>query len=786
MNHASRFLLTALLFLPLFLNAQPLNPSVSAPKYPLETPFGILVTDENNGSLMLIREDGSRVLTETPGSGYQISLSRDRMWAGFKSINASGLQAPALLNLSTGDVFLLTQHQRQTGQPDVISQYEYAFTTETILTVRTPLQERMYELGEHINLVALRPGNDAVAFAKADGSVHILWLANGSTEQISSREGAYFRPRWNQNGSVLLYSGINGTAYMYDLASRTTVFAGELTEPVWSPDGQLVAGYTRTFDGETVTGTSIRIVSLSGKDIAVLQEDRTSEPVDPSFSADGSLIYSRLRDGHLLRWNTSSNSSAKEIFSQAVTVPIQYNDLQSTLPVETALEVPYVHQVYDTPDWFNGHSSCGATTAIMAIAYYKILPPWETVCATPYPHTNSWGMYVSEKYNFNGVSYTQSANDPNGRAAQGGFGFMWTGGYSPYSRMRTYYGNHKFTATQSDNPAYMDAVTEAQAGAPYSLCVALTTSGHIVLSHGLGANTGVLVTNDPYGNKNNPGYPNPSGKNAQYDWPGYNNGYKNLTTVYWAIKKRYTEPVYADTLVEEFHFAKGFYMHAKKPANMYLYREREVGHNGHQWWVSTTSSTNSDTCYVIWTPTIPQNGTYKVEAYIHNMNAQQARYKVNHRLGTSVVPLDQSGMQNTWLEIGNFEFNAGTSGSVRLGDGTGIRGQQMCFDAMRFTYMGPFTGVEESLNPSGFMLQQNYPNPFNPSTTINFTLAKQSLVKVSVYNQLGQCVAVLANEIFSAGTSSLRFDATGMPSGVYFLTAESAGNREVVKMNLLK
>ena len=70
--------------------------------------------------------------------------------------------------------------------------------------------------------------------------------------------------------------------------------------------------------------------------------------------------------------------------------------------------------------------------------------------------------------------------------------------------------------------------------------------------------------------------------------------------------------------------------------------------------------------------------------------------------------------------------------------------------------------------PKQFDLHQNYPNPFNPSTTIQYTLPHHSHVILTVFNTLGQQVATLVNADIDAGYHEVRFDASGLASGVYF------------------
>lgn len=85
-----------------------------------------------------------------------------------------------------------------------------------------------------------------------------------------------------------------------------------------------------------------------------------------------------------------------------------------------------------------------------------------------------------------------------------------------------------------------------------------------------------------------------------------------------------------------------------------------------------------------------------------------------------------------------------------------------------------------------FILRQNYPNPFNPTTTINYSLAKDGEVKLSVYDVLGSKVEEIVNEYKHAGNYSVRFNGSKLASGVYLYRLESGNYSAVKKMLIMK
>jgi len=85
-----------------------------------------------------------------------------------------------------------------------------------------------------------------------------------------------------------------------------------------------------------------------------------------------------------------------------------------------------------------------------------------------------------------------------------------------------------------------------------------------------------------------------------------------------------------------------------------------------------------------------------------------------------------------------------------------------------------------------FELGQNYPNPFNPSTVIRYALPLRTRTNVTVFNALGQVVKELVNEDEDAGYHEVRFDGTGLASGVYFYRLQAGSFVETKKLTLLK
>ncbi|HEU4365733.1 MAG TPA: S8 family serine peptidase [Candidatus Krumholzibacteria bacterium] len=112
-------------------------------------------------------------------------------------------------------------------------------------------------------------------------------------------------------------------------------------------------------------------------------------------------------------------------------------------------------------------------------------------------------------------------------------------------------------------------------------------------------------------------------------------------------------------------------------------------------------------------------------------------------------------------------------------------------EGMTITALARGDGVEPALAPEAPVsfettLEQNYPNPFNPRTTISFTLAAESLVRLDVFDVTGRRVAALMDGVKGAGRHAVDFEASSLASGVYFYRLNAGGVVAQRKMVLLK
>ena len=754
---------------------------------------GIVFTDAKYSALYVEQNGEDILLTSSPGCGLYYSLSTDKQIIGYKKIDLNGNQIPSLIDISTKAVTHLSNPVELAGQVSFAENGDVAFTVGKELIVRKVEGEKKYDLGTYSNISPISPDAKFVAFNDNYDQLFLLDLSNGEKHKITNGSGGYFNPIWSPDGKKLLYSSLGATVKVYDLENDSTYNIAEVAySPAWSNDSRLIIFYKKEVENLELRNSDIYLSSYDGTKQTQLTFTKDQFECDPSFGLkDDEIIYSRSETGSIVKANLSlENSSVKnqkeiEINLQPVETPA-FKLNKKVLDVDT-LDIPYINQVYDTPDYYNGSAACGPTSAMMILAFYKILPVWNITCSWPSSHNSPYGKYICEPYRFRQTNYVLTANDPNDRPSQGAYGYMWSG-TSPYSSMVSFYIKHGISAARTDTPSYQTALDEVNAGRPYTICNELTAAGHIIVAHGTATQSHTLIFNDPYGDKNIPGYPNYFGKNAKYDWPGYNNGYKNLNFVFWSVSTNYTKPETSDTLIDDLDFATGFYMNNKAPVTMNSWKDMNQGYREH-FWYSLTTLKSKDSCYAIWTPNIPQTGYYEVSAYIPFSQAEAAKYKINSLGGSDSGIVNQMEYKDVWVSLGKYQFEKGKSGYVRLGDASTVAGEAIVFDAMKWRYIDSTeTAIDEQnvSHPLEFRLEQNYPNPFNPVTVISWQLAVNSHVTLKIYNILGNEIETLVNEYQKTGSHMIKFNASRLASGIYIYTINTNGFSASRKLVLLR
>ena len=150
--------------------------------------------------------------------------------------------------------------------------------------------------------------------------------------------------------------------------------------------------------------------------------------------------------------------------------------------------------------------------------------------------------------------------------------------------------------------------------------------------------------------------------------------------------------------------------------------------------------------------------------------------------GTPWPDIDNDGMDDDW-EIDFFGNLAMTTNGDHDGDG-----YLNIEEYINSKLSGVITAIDDEVATfvKSFDLKQNYPNPFNPKTTIEYNIAKNSHVLLEVYNIMGQHVSTLVNEELNSGTYSVIFNATNLPSGIYYYKIQVENFREIYKMVLIK
>ncbi len=553
--------------------AATLPPAIAGASHPVWSPDNSrLALSDSGGNGVYVYDLAAQTLvrlTDAPGSGAWVAWSPDGRGLGFKILQpAAGdgfpPQIPAVYRTDSQTVEPLLPATCRAGVPSFSADGRVAFTVGNEAWIADAGGDVIarHDLGHYVNLARLSPDGTRLAYNGPDEQIWVLDVATGDRERLTDGTAACFNPVWSPDGRKLAVETVAGSLLAVDLSSRLTFSLGPGSRPCWTPDGRHVF-FTQTVLSKhlEIESSDLYCVRFDGKGKTRLTSSPDEHEAGGNLSPDGSrLAYVSLKTGrlHVARVTAVAPASAGETAAyrmgdiqevalpeSAETIPVAAEALsvsgrQLAAQVQAVprsicamLDVPYLHQVYDTRDDFTKkHSACGASAALMALNYSETLPYWDCTCASPTSHVSHYGQYVSKIYTNNGVVY----NISNGvdTTEFGGYGYITQNDWEETRGwMRQYILNHgKSSGTGVDwSPTWDELKTEINDGSPFVVLTLLTTAGHYITAIGYYDNQYTAIFNDPYGDHNRPGYPNYYGAGAKYDWPGYNNGYSNLNVV---------------------------------------------------------------------------------------------------------------------------------------------------------------------------------------------------------------------------------------------------------------
>src|ERR1017187_3102978 len=502
------------------------------------------------------------IVSGTPNTGYFASISPDKRYVCFKDFQVVGsdrLQVPVLYDIAGKQEVPLDKPAPAAGNPVASARGQIAYTVGSQLVVLNADLSRFMDvdLGALVNVLAFSPDGGRLAFSDPSETLSWIDLESGARVRLPAAGVHGYQPRFSPDGQALLARSSNDEITAAHLSTGVTRSFGRAQAAGWL-DADTVALVRKTVANFAVSHTDVVKGKLSDGSIARLltRQGNAEVAIQSSVMAlvaqDGvSLADARTGVSQKLALAARSTPAAPKTALVAAPAALSPQIVVTNGSAVQLTGVPYINQLYDSADSFpGGGSCCNATATLMAIQYYNRLPPHPITCTRGGTHTSQYGFYITSIYSYNGHVFDIASADWSLNGYYGGFGYFLqdTGGSSSQhsDRLAEYTTDHGLTSGTYDlvqtDPALKNinmARAEIDANHPVVLLNSLTTAGHYITCIGYVVNQYTLIFNDPYGNKNI-SYPGWQGAGAYYDWPGYNNGYQNLNTVWRYVYARGT------------------------------------------------------------------------------------------------------------------------------------------------------------------------------------------------------------------------------------------------------
>ncbi|MBN2542827.1 T9SS type A sorting domain-containing protein [bacterium] len=638
---------------------------------------GIYLTD--------IEKGGYRTIDVKYARGRYVNQPDDRNSLLYKKLIKRPqyfLQQPVIYDIRTGKITTLYEPSPRVGPPSISRNGRIAFSKgDSIIVLDNEKPLTTIDINCYSNLIAISPNGSIILYNDNNDQVIMLNIDTQVTGKITDGTNSYFKPRWSSDGSKILLQAAGEGIYIYELSTSKLRRVAEGRNPELVANAGIVFTKTRTWNYAIISSELYFYEFETGEEYPLTNIPDFHEG-EAAISPDLTKIaFIDLKEGAIwvgdLEWEggVPAITRTRECLSSRAFEPVEPPGLLSTAPM-VMVSAPYIHQRWDTPDWFNGSWSCGPTSCMMAVQKYDKLPAHPITCSSPYEHTSDNGWYIPNEYSYNGYTYDILGLAPGDTWVPGAHGFICRElGAAYWDYMVAFMNQHTLTSSYAGTD-WSTLCSEVDAGYPMVSSATTLGYGHIQFFKGYLANH-TIIANDPYGDANTSPWGQYNGETVYYDWPGYDNGHVELAVnqLFYAQGTGGDDPTEADTIVDD--LSDGF---AKSGPTEY-WHEWTGGYESHIWWTYSTDA-SEDTNSATWTPNLPRAGYWEVHAYIPgNYATTNARYQVHHNAGVTASVVNQSIYSNEWVSLGTYIFNKEDGGYVYLGDGADEGGHWLGVDA---------------------------------------------------------------------------------------------------------
>ena len=561
---------------------------------PMEAKNGLVLTNNRYSEIYLLQDNQLKTLVKGRGAGIYTEMSKDKTLVGFKSINDDDLQAPAVVHVATGVVNILEDYVWECGQVSFADDGTMAYTMGDKLIVRKGGDRKSYDLGFYTNIVKLSPDAKHVAYGHIEGQYYIKNLETGAVEQVPVVDG--YDGVWSPDGSKLAIQTATGRLAVLEQATKRVYDLGEGVSANWANNSEELIFTKLDRNDIQINGASVQKMRFDGSNAVTLISSTEDMPTDALLTSDDQLVVpyaGELKRCVAIRPMPKATVPGAATLSGAAQEKVVYDIVdgefgarfeninkaslkngglknikgKASVQMEGTIgneDIPYISQVYDSPTingcYSYGHVTSASTSAIMHLGYYDLLPKKTTTSrsgGSNGPRTQQYAHCIGDVFtNKKGTTTFNIGTYKDCATIYGGYGYMWQGSNSPGNgQMGTFYtlnGASSATYCWSSGTAWTQFKERAAAGDAYPLCIALYSSGHLILGFrtncyysvsvsdgGFVSRTGCIVCHDPYGDANDGTWADDDGQHSSYDWLGYNSGRANIGTYYWSIDVRW-------------------------------------------------------------------------------------------------------------------------------------------------------------------------------------------------------------------------------------------------------